>query len=107
MASEPTLENWLGKALPDPADQREYIRHRLVIAMGEAIAEAMEQKGLRRVDIAKRLGVGKSFISQVLGGRRNVTLRTLASIMWACDMDLECIRLEPLAVAPPAAGGET
>jgi transcriptional regulator with XRE-family HTH domain len=94
---QPLIElNWLEKELPNPSDQRAYAQERAIVVITEAIAEAMESAGLRRVDIAERLEKTKGHISQVLSGRRNMTLRTLGDVLWACGLELEDVKLEPL-----------
>ena len=45
----------------------------------------MERLGVTRSDLARRLGKNKAFVSRVLGGERNVTLRTLADIAFYLD----------------------
>jgi hypothetical protein len=88
--------NWLERELPDPEDQRKYARERVVIAVTEAIADAMEKADLRRADVAAKLGKGKAQISQVLSGRRNMTLHTLGDVLWACGQELDDLVLSPL-----------
>lgn len=51
----------------------------------EAIWQAMEEAGVNKADLASRMGATKGYISQVLGGSRNMTLRTLADICFALD----------------------
>lgn len=88
--------NWLDKELPDPNDQRRYVQERVVIAVTEAIAEAMEHAGLKRSDVAEKLGRTRSHISQLLSGRRNLTLRSLGDVLWACGVELDALQLSPL-----------
>jgi transcriptional regulator with XRE-family HTH domain len=97
-AAEPALVplNWLAQELPDPKDQRKYAQERVVIAVTEAIAAAMERASLKRSDIADRLGKTRSHISQLLSGRRNLTLRTLGDILWACDLELDDLKVSTL-----------
>lgn len=104
-AANPTVNvGWLSKELPDPADQREYARERVIVVVTEAIATAMEQANMRRADLAEVLGKTKGHVSQVLSGRRNMTLNTLGDILWACGQELEDLETIPLGyVACPSA----
>lgn len=49
----------------------------------ELICELMQKKNVSRADLAKRIGKSKAFITQVLHGTRNMTLRTLADLAGA------------------------
>jgi predicted XRE-type DNA-binding protein len=91
--------NWLARELPDEADQREYAQERCRVALSEAIGDAIERAGLSRVELAERLGCTKGYISQVLSGERNMTLNTLADLMWACAMEVRDLELAPLGIA--------
>jgi ribosome-binding protein aMBF1 (putative translation factor) len=61
----------------------------LVLAATELICELLEKKRLSRAELAKRIGKSKAFVSQILSGRRNMTLRTLAEVAWALDARIE------------------
>ena len=90
--------NWLARELPDPSDQRQYAEERCIVAITETIAEAMERAGLNRTEVAERLGRTKGHISQLLSGKRNMTLRTLADILWACNLEVTGLDLGALGV---------
>lgn len=89
--------NWLEREFPDPEDQRKYAQERCIVAVTEALGEAMEQANLSRAALANRLGVTKGYISQVFAGR-NLTLRTVADILWACKQELRDLEVGPLGV---------
>ena len=51
------------------------------------IQAALNARQMTQVDLAHRLDVSKSYISQMFGsGARNLTLRTVARIMSALDL---------------------
>lgn len=58
---------------------------RLILAATEMILELMENEGLTRVELAKKVGKSKGHISQLLNGKRNMTLKTLAEISFALN----------------------
>lgn len=66
----------------------------LVLAITEQIAELMEKQGLRRTDLADRLGTSKAYVTQLLDGPSNLTLRTLVKIAGALDVSVD-VRLTP------------
>lgn len=83
------------KTLSEEEARRIYEQERLIVWTTEAIAEAMEETGLAKADIAGALGKTRAHITQVLGGTRNMTLRTLADLAYACGKRAG-IALEPL-----------
>ena len=48
--------------------------------MTELLTEALGNSGVTRAELARWLGRTPGFVSQVLGGGRNLTLRTIADI---------------------------
>lgn len=61
----------------------------LILEATERIAELLDASELRRKDLAKRLGVSKPFVTQVMSGDRNMTLRTLADLAFALGHRIE------------------
>ena len=53
----------------------------LILEVTSALSEAMEKRGLSKVELADRLGCSKSYITRVLGGSANLTLRSVAGIV--------------------------
>jgi transcriptional regulator with XRE-family HTH domain len=66
----------------------------LITQATEEIWRAMEEAGINKAELAKKMGVTKGHISQILNGSRNMTLRTLADICFALDYQLT-LSLEP------------
>ncbi|HVR07625.1 MAG TPA: helix-turn-helix transcriptional regulator [Thermoanaerobaculia bacterium] len=61
-------------------DARGLRQEELIIEVTEALARALRISGLTKSELAIRLGRSKGFVSQVMGGGRNLTLRTLADM---------------------------
>jgi transcriptional regulator with XRE-family HTH domain len=57
----------------------------LILDATETIIELLEQTGVSRQELAARLGKSKGFISQLLSGERNMTLRTLADLAYMLE----------------------
>lgn len=66
----------------------------LVIALDE-IHEAMERNGMTKADVARALGTSRAHVTQVFSGSRNVTLRSLSDLAWACGARLS-MKWQPL-----------
>lgn len=52
----------------------------LILDITEALSKALEEEGVTKTELAKRLGKTKGFVSQILAGGRNLTLRTIADV---------------------------
>ncbi len=59
------------------------VRQEELILQVTELTQALEDAEMTRVELAKRLGKSPGFVSQVLGGGRNLTLRTVADIAYA------------------------
>ncbi len=87
-----TLSDWINAS---PANRRAFYQEGLILEASEAIYEALQHNDLNPVDLARALGKSESDISQLLNGKRNMTLRTLADIALAIGMEVE-VRLVPI-----------
>lgn len=65
----------------DSAGRKAYARSRARQDVLEALHEALEEAGITRIELAKRLGVRKGAVSQVLNGDGNVRVNTLADYL--------------------------
>lgn len=84
--------NFILERLKTTEQQREYAQERCITALTEQIAAAMQEQGISRQQVAERLGCTKGFVSQVLSGSRNMTLRTLADLFWAVGLEVNDVR---------------
>ena len=58
----------------------------LILDVTERLSEALEDAGITRAELARRLGRSPAFVTQVFGGGRNLTLRTIADIAAALSL---------------------
>lgn len=58
----------------------------LLLEVTETLTQALEDAGVTRTELARRLGRTPGYVSQVFGGGRNLTLRTVADIATALSM---------------------
>lgn len=66
-----------------------YEQERLLLHCQEAVADAINRSGLKRRQIAEELGKNKSFVTQALSSGRNLTISSLASLMWSAGFRIE------------------
>ena len=71
----------LDKYLEDPEFARLMAQGDLIMEVTETLCELLEKEKVSRKELADRLGKSKGFISQLLNGGRNLTLRTVADIL--------------------------
>ena len=66
-----------------------------ILETTERLSEALASEGITKAELAHRLGKTKGFVSQVLSGGRNLTLRTIAdfSTVLGCEPRIEIHRL--------------
>ncbi|MGH7570605.1 MAG: hypothetical protein ACREMK_02035 [Gemmatimonadota bacterium] len=83
--------------LRNPTNRRLYEQERLIVWATEIVARAMKTAGKSKADMARDLETTPSHITQVLGGSRNMTLRTLANLAFSCDSRVR-VDFEPLKV---------
>jgi transcriptional regulator with XRE-family HTH domain len=70
-------------------ERMDYETARLPRQLTTAVTWYMEQKGVKKVDLAERLGVTPGRVSQILSGDENLTLHTLAAVCVALGARLE------------------
>jgi antitoxin component HigA of HigAB toxin-antitoxin module len=71
----------LEEYLEDPEFAKLLAQEELILEVTETLCELLEKEKISRKELAERLGKSKGFISQLLNGGRNLTLRTVADIL--------------------------
>jgi transcriptional regulator with XRE-family HTH domain len=74
------------KLISNREGMRLYQQERLILDTTEQICEVMEEQGISRTELANQLGKSKAFISQLLNGSHNMTLRTLSDVFVALGL---------------------
>ena len=88
--------NWLKSHLTTDDEIRAYARDLSMLIATDAVVNAMDQANLSKADVAERTGWTRSMVSQTLSGSRNMTLKTLAEMLWACGLELSGLLTRPL-----------
>ena len=76
---------------PDP-DLESLDEMSLAMAQAE-IQIAMDESGLKKSELADKLGRPRSFISRILSGNHNLTIRTMARVFGACGFEIRFNRV--------------
>jgi antitoxin component HigA of HigAB toxin-antitoxin module len=88
----------LEKFVENPENRRIYEQERLLVDATELLSTVMEKTGTKRAELAQRLKKSKAYVTQILRGNQNLTLKTLADAFFALNHRL-------LVVAEPMAAG--
>ncbi len=76
------------KQMKDPEFLKALAQEGLIIDIQEEICRLMEENNISRVELAKRMGKTKGFITQILNSGRNLTLRTVADVFTALGAEI-------------------
>lgn len=99
-------ELWLDKLIKEFKDDVEFVLERTILDFTESVCEQMEKKNISRTELAKRLNKSRSFVTRVLNGQPNLTIKTMVEIAHALESELCGIKLRTkvssrLAILPP------
>ncbi len=83
-AKKKTLLDELVEEIP-PAEKRLYDK---CSDVGDQIYELLEARNMTQRDLACKMGKSESYVSRILAGGVNMTLRTIAEIEAAFDADI-------------------
>jgi transcriptional regulator with XRE-family HTH domain len=72
-----------------------------------ALAERKKESGLSQQTLAHKLDVDRALLNKQLSGEANLTLRSLADIAWALDMEIQFAVREPRIAAGQNQTSET
>jgi transcriptional regulator with XRE-family HTH domain len=74
---------WLAGLEESTSGRRILEQERLIVEVTETIAGLMADQNLSRSELATRIGKSRSFVTKLLGGTNNFTLRTLGDVFMA------------------------
>jgi transcriptional regulator with XRE-family HTH domain len=84
-------ERWFDEKLQEFRKDVDFSTEELILDLTERITAAMNTLGINRAELAKRLGVSKAFVTKLLNGNPNMTVRTMVSIAKSlgCDVTID------------------
>lgn len=110
MTTTHSPNSWLSRALENPEARRVFEQERLALVAASALLDVMQTHGVSKAELADRLGCSRAYVSQLLDGTRNMTLRSLADLAWALGTRIgvmvdaiDSVDFRPLDVAQPSA----
>lgn len=87
-------EKWFQDELETSRKTFAYRLEKILIQLGEDICRLMRDQQISRADVAKRLGVSRAYVTRVLNGNPNLTIKTLLKLSDALGHEL-AIRFAP------------
>jgi transcriptional regulator with XRE-family HTH domain len=92
------------KRAKQEAYERLLAQERLIFEVTEEISRVLTEEELSRAQLAERLGRSKGFVTQLLSGERNMTLRTVADLVHVLGrrFSVRALAADAPVVGPPA-----
>ena len=78
-------ESLIERLTSTPEGMRLYQQERTIQEATDLICQMMNEDNVSRAELAKRLGKTKSYVTQLLDGRTNMTLRTISDVLLVLD----------------------
>lgn len=75
--------------MQDPEFRRLLALESLVAEGSELIAKLMNERKLSKADLARRLNKSRAWVTQLLNGKSNITIRTLAEVAYALEAEVK------------------
>ena len=79
-------------------DDPDYIYEGLVLDFTEQVVGKMIATNLRRSELAERLGTSRAYVTKLLDGQENMTLKTIVRVATALDLKVD-LKLRPREAA--------
>ncbi|MEK7406125.1 MAG: helix-turn-helix transcriptional regulator, partial [Acidobacteriota bacterium] len=88
--------------MEDPEYRKLYAIEGLITDAAELVARLMEEKVVNKAELARRLGKSRAWVTQLLSGKANMTIRTLAEVVHVLGAG---VKLSTQLQKVPSAGG--
>lgn len=75
--------------MENPEFRKQLSVETLVAEASELIARLMAKENLSKADLARRLNRSRAWVTQLLSGRTNMTIRTLAEVSFALGAEVK------------------
>jgi len=76
---------WIKRLEASESGRRALEQERLIMQATEAIASLMQEQSVSRTELSRRIGKSQAFVTKILRGDNNFTLRTLSDLLFALD----------------------
>jgi len=80
------MEAWYKEKIQKFRDDVDFLTETAILDFTEKVVDKMQRTGMTRAELAHKLGVSKPFVTKLLNGNPNMTIKTMVAIANA----LEC-----------------
>ncbi len=81
-------EAWFQDLVDEFKDDADFRTETAILDFTEKMIRTMKDRHISRADLARRLGVSKAFITKLLNGNANLTIKTMVAIAGAIGCEL-------------------
>jgi transcriptional regulator with XRE-family HTH domain len=75
--------------MADPEFRRLLAVERMVAEASDTIARLMAEQKVTKAELARKLNKSRAWVTQLLSGKANMTVRTLAEVVYALDAEVK------------------
>jgi transcriptional regulator with XRE-family HTH domain len=79
-----------------------FVAEGMKLAFADDLVRLLEARGLKRTELAEKLGTNRGYITRILNTEYNLSIETMAKIALALDAQVT-LSMKPRQPAPPAA----
>lgn len=80
--------------MENPEFRKQVTVETVVAEAAEVVARLMAEKGVSKAELARMMGKSRAWVTQLLSGQANMTVRTLAEVVYTLDAE---VKLETVA----------
>lgn len=99
------MTTWMARLTDTLEKRRSFEQELAVFNATELLSGVMEERGMTKADLARLLGTSRANVTNMLSGRRNLTVRTLADVAAVLGVRVkfepEALRLGEFVMTPP------
>lgn len=99
----PLYPSVVEKYVEDPDQMRLFQQERSILEVTELIESLLEEQHVTRTELARRLGRTKGWVTQLLDGEANKTIRTVADVFAVLGREFRAHH-QPIKVGGKAVG---
>lgn len=76
-----------------PGGRKLFEQERAILEVTQLICRTMQEQNVTKAELAKRLGKSKAYVTQLLDGRANMTVRTISDVLFALGRSfrMDCV----------------
>jgi len=82
------LQTFIKEVTSTDEGMKAFQQERLLLEAALLVRHSVKEKGISKADLAKRIGKSKAYVTQLLDGSVNMTLRTLSDVLNALGYSL-------------------